>query len=138
MFVQKPLVGAGAANDGGGKVKKQNIFLFFLFLNCPLLAAAAATTATTATGWGGGGDGGKKGVKKMTPPPQKKSFGLPQKFLTAIFFLKIYHATSSNLYRFYYPHRSRELVSPVCGIFFLFIKIWLHADSSSNTKKIII
>ena len=34
-----------------------------------------------------------------------------------IFFLKINHVTSSNLYRFYYPHRSRELVSPVCGIF---------------------
>ena len=28
------------------------------------------------------------------------------------------HSTSSNLYLFYYPHRSRELVSPVCGIFF--------------------
>ena len=27
------------------------------------------------------------------------------------------YATSSNLYRSYYPHRSRELVSPVCGIF---------------------
>ena len=27
------------------------------------------------------------------------------------------HATSSNLYRSYYPHWSRELVSPVCGIF---------------------
>ena len=25
----------------------------------------------------------------------------------------------SKLYRSYYPHRSRELVSPVCGIFFL-------------------
>ena len=24
---------------------------------------------------------------------------------------------SSNLYRLYYPHRLRELVSPVCGIF---------------------
>ena len=31
--------------------------------------------------------------------------------------IKINHATSSNLYRSYYPHRSRELVSPVCGIF---------------------
>ena len=27
------------------------------------------------------------------------------------------HATSPKLYRSYYPHRSRELVSPVCGIF---------------------
>ena len=26
--------------------------------------------------------------------------------------------TSSHLYLSYYPHRSRELVSPVCGIFF--------------------
>ena len=32
---------------------------------------------------------------------------------------KINHATSSNLYRLYYPNRSRELVSPVCGIFIL-------------------
>ena len=31
---------------------------------------------------------------------------------------QINHATYSNLYRSYYPHRSRELVSPVCGIFF--------------------
>ena len=31
----------------------------------------------------------------------------------------INHATSSNLYRSYYPHRSRELVSPVCGIFLI-------------------
>ena len=30
---------------------------------------------------------------------------------------QINHATSSNLYWSYYPHRSRELVSPVCGIF---------------------
>ena len=29
----------------------------------------------------------------------------------------INHANSSNLYRSYYPHPSRELVSPVCGIF---------------------
>ena len=28
------------------------------------------------------------------------------------------HTTSSNLYRSYYPHRLRELVSPVCRIFF--------------------
>ena len=30
--------------------------------------------------------------------------------------------TSSNLYGSYYPHRSRELVSPVCG-FFLTIQL---------------
>ena len=30
--------------------------------------------------------------------------------------LKINHTTSSNLYWSYYPHRSRELVSPVCKI----------------------
>ena len=29
----------------------------------------------------------------------------------------INHATSSNLYWSYYPHRAREVVSPVCGIF---------------------
>ena len=28
------------------------------------------------------------------------------------------HATSPKLYQSYYLHRSRELVSPVCGIFF--------------------
>ena len=33
------------------------------------------------------------------------------------YFFLINHATSSNLYRSYYPHQSRELVSPVCGIF---------------------
>ena len=27
------------------------------------------------------------------------------------------------MYRSYYPHRSRELVSPVCGIFFVWIDI---------------
>ena len=32
-------------------------------------------------------------------------------------FFYINHATSSNLYRSYYPHRSKELVSPVYGIF---------------------
>ena len=29
------------------------------------------------------------------------------------------HATSTKFYRSYYPHRSRELVSPICRIFFL-------------------
>ena len=33
------------------------------------------------------------------------------------FFLKINHATSPKLYRSYYPHRSRDSLSPVCGIF---------------------
>ena len=33
------------------------------------------------------------------------------------FFFEINHATSSNLYRSYYPHRSRDALSPVCGIF---------------------
>ena len=32
-------------------------------------------------------------------------------------FFDINHATSSNLNLSYYPHRSREFVSPVCGIF---------------------
>ena len=46
-------------------------------------------------------------------------FGLLQIFLTAIFILFfINHVTSSNLYRFYYLHLLKELVSPVCGIFF--------------------
>ena len=35
-----------------------------------------------------------------------------------IYIYLINHATSSNLYQSYYLHRSRDLVSPVCGIFF--------------------
>ena len=35
------------------------------------------------------------------------------------FFLKINHATSPKLYWSYYPHRSRDSLSPVCGIFFI-------------------
>ena len=42
-------------------------------------------------------------------------------FYLLFFFLKINQATSSNLYRSYYPHRSSELVSPVCGIFVVHI-----------------
>ena len=34
-------------------------------------------------------------------------------------FFDINHTTSSNLNLSYYPHRSRPLVSPVCGIFFI-------------------
>ena len=41
---------------------------------------------------------------------------------------KINNATSSNLYRSYYPHRSRDLVSPLCRIFFfLFYYFFLKA-----------
>ena len=36
------------------------------------------------------------------------------------------HATSPKLYRSHYPHRSRELVSPVCGIFLKVIKLCTH------------
>ena len=32
---------------------------------------------------------------------------------------------SGNKYRFYYPHRSRDLVSPVCGIFLQALVNWL-------------
>ena len=39
------------------------------------------------------------------------------KLLLLFIFFEINHKTSSNLYWSYYPHRSRELVSPVCGIF---------------------
>ena len=42
---------------------------------------------------------------------------LEKKFLEKKFLEKKFHVTASNLYRSYYPHRSRELVSPVCGIF---------------------
>ena len=38
--------------------------------------------------------------KNLDPPPKKNK-------------------KNPKLYRSYYPHRSRELVSPVCGIFFL-------------------
>ena len=54
------------------------------------------------------------------------------------FFLKINHATSSNLYRFFYPHRLRELVSPVCGIFFsllLFSVITMTLNILYGTNK---
>ena len=36
-----------------------------------------------------------------------------------VFFIKTNHPTSPKLYRSYYPHRPRELVSPVCGIFLI-------------------
>ena len=35
--------------------------------------------------------------------------------------LKINHATSPKLYRSYYPHRLRDSLSPVCGIFLVVI-----------------
>ena len=38
-------------------------------------------------------------------------------FLFKFFFLKINHATSRKLDRSYDPHRSRDSMSPVCGIF---------------------
>ena len=41
----------------------------------------------------------------------------PKNFLTAPQKKLINHATSLNLYWFSYPHWSRELMSPVCGIF---------------------
>ena len=62
----------------------------------------------------------------MTLP--KKNFGLPPNFSDRNFFKKINRATSSNLYWFYYPHRSRELVSPVCRIFFYNMKCLLQED----------
>ena len=54
-------------------------------------------------------------------------------------------ATSPKLYRSYYPHRLRELVSPVCGIFlFKTCKYFAHAplykikymSKGSRTKNI--
>ena len=57
--------------------------------------------------------GGKKKKKR------KKS---SNKFYIYIFFFSFFfqinHATSPKLYRSYDPHRSRDLMSPVCGIFF--------------------
>ena len=47
------------------------------------------------------------------------SDGLVERFFVSrmLDFFDINHATSSNLNQSYYPHRSRELVSPVCGFF---------------------
>ena len=53
---------------------------------------------------------------------EKKSFLLLLLLFIYLFFLFFYfyfyffyHATSPKLYWFYYPHRSRELASPVCN-----------------------
>ena len=58
-----------------------------------------------------------EGVKKN---PIDKLFDSPQIFLTAIIIIFFFDKSCnpSNFYRFYYPHGSRELVSPVCGIFY--------------------
>ena len=46
------------------------------------------------------------------------------------------HATSPKLYRSYYPHRSRELVSPVCGIFFFkFVHVLLTEDKLNKRTR---
>ena len=50
-------------------------------------------------------------------------------FFLLLFFLNINHATSSNLNRSYYPHWSREFVSPVCGIFFNLLTFSANSDS---------
>ena len=39
--------------------------------------------------------------------------------------IKINNATSPKLYWSYYPHRSRDSLSPVCGIFFLILSALL-------------
>ena len=57
------------------------------------------------------------GIFFMLKSPWEGGGAYPQIYLTVIK-KKKNHATSSNLYWFYYPHRSRELVSPVCRIFF--------------------
>ena len=41
------------------------------------------------------------------------------------FFFLINHANSPKLYRFYNPYRSRDLMSPVCGIFSRFFALFL-------------
>ena len=49
----------------------------------------------------------------------KNRWNSAKKFLSTSFFifLKINHATFPKLYRSYYPHRSRNYLSPVCRIF---------------------
>ena len=59
--------------------------------------------------WWRWGKGRKKRSREFfffTPPLEKKKKNQP---------------TSSNLHWSYYPHRSRDFVSPVCGIFYFMI-----------------
>ena len=49
----------------------------------------------------------------------------------------INHATSPKLYRSYYLHRSRDSLSPVCGIFFVRIKC-VDVDNVDYEKTMII
>ena len=48
------------------------------------------------------------------------------------YFFLINHATSPKLYRSYYPHRSRDSLSPVCGIF-----IRKNSDVNTGDLKIL-
>ena len=58
-----------------------------------------------------------------------------KKYKKKIFFFKTNHATSSNLYRSYYPHQSRKLVSPVCGIFFNGVNFCWGVGGSNKFQK---
>ena len=64
--------------------------------------------------------------KNILPPHPKIIFPSPEIFFWPDFFkfyfFKINHATSSNLYWFYYLHRLRGLVSPGCEIFCCFLQ----------------
>ena len=48
------------------------------------------------------------------------------------------HATSPKLYRSYYPHWLRELVSPICGIFCNSFFISWRLDLICKTCKVLI
>ena len=52
--------------------------------------------------------------------------GVVKKKLCSIISL-IYHLTSPKLYRSYDPHQSRDSMSPVCGIFFIWITLGVSA-----------
>ena len=57
-------------------------------------------------------------------------------FPLLLFFL-INHLTSPKLYRSYDPHRSRDSLSPVCGIFFIQSGV-SQFDEQAGSKKIMI
>ena len=53
--------------------------------------------------------------------------------------MEINHATSPKLYRSYYPHRSRDSLSPVCGIVFYqhLLVVRSRGEPLSITVKVI-
>ena len=50
----------------------------------------------------------------------------PSTLFSFFLFLEINYATSLKLYQSYYPHRSRDSLSPVCRIFFVLVLVYAH------------